>query len=188
MGCVVRFRTRLPRVSQLRYAVERNLKEFMNAAPLHLILVHFPIVLVPVGTFFLLISLFLRSNPVGRSALSLFILAGLLAVPAYLLGEGAEDIAKLVSEVKKHDIHEHEEAALFALISTSVLAVCSALFLFLKRGLSDYSVKPIVGILVLAIFAASTLILTGQRGGMIRHPEAFSANVTQKGESLNDGD
>ena len=149
----------------------------MNQAHLHIILVHFPIVLVPIGIPFLLYGLKAKNPSVSQAALWLFLFAALLGVPAYLLGEGAEDVVKKLGIADKHLIHEHEEAALFALIGVSILAALSLVTLVFRKIKNQLPHQLLYGILLIAVITAATLIQTGQRGGMIRHPEAFDLPV-----------
>jgi len=142
----------------------------MTDAQIHLMANHLPLAIPFIGVVVLIISFFIKSAVARRIGYVILVLGGLLTIPAFLTGEGAEEIAEHMG--KNHDlIHEHEESAeTFAYLSY-VLACISVTGLWMswkKHELEKY-VFPLVlaaGVL-LAIFA----VCTGESGGEISHPE-----------------
>ena len=130
----------------------------MNQAHLHLILVHVPIVLVPTGVAILVCGLFMKNITVQKTALSVFIIATLFTVAAFLLGEGAEHIAKKTAGIVKSTIETHSDAGDFALWITVALGLIS----------------------IVGIFSSLALARTAYLGGMIRHPEAYEQHTSEK--------
>ena len=94
----------------------------------------------------------------------------LLAIPAYVTGEPAEEIAEKLPGVSEQVIDPHEDAAKLALGATlAVGAVALAgLVAFRARALP---LAFSLGLLALAVVAAGTLGWTANLGGRIRHPE-----------------
>lgn len=98
----------------------------MNAAQIHLGLNHLPVVSMLIGALVLLAGHALRQPPVRMTALAILIFAGLSSVPTFLSGEPSEDLIEDRPGISKKMIHEHEEAADFAL-------TFSLIFLFLVQ-------------------------------------------------------
>lgn len=95
----------------------------MDAAYLHLLVNHFPIVLSVVGALAAVITLFTKHRTTWTFALGALVLAGLTVYPAVFTGEGAEEAMRNVWYVDRDVVHEHEEAAEFAMWATIVTGV-----------------------------------------------------------------
>lgn len=154
----------------------------MNAAHLHIILVHLPIVLIPTGAIMLTLALLKRSAPGVTIALVLLTCSAVLAVPPFLLGEGAEEIVEDLPGISKEMIEEHEEAAdvgFWLTVATGVLGAGS----LLAQRKGNPIVKRVTMATVVASYAASAALLNAaQEGGKIRHPEAY-ANLPEGSHS-----
>lgn len=143
----------------------------MNQAHLHITLVHIPVVLMPIGCIVLLVGARIRSRPVSVVALSLLAFAALVAVPASLLGEGAEEIIEHLPGVSEDLIEKHEEAADIAFWVTALGGLLSVLALgALQFGASWFGS---LSKLVIAVSLAASILLgyAAMQGGEIRHPE-----------------
>ncbi len=145
----------------------------MNDIQIHLIANHLPLALPFIGLLVLILSIAVKSRISRRIAYLLIALGGILTLPAFFSGEGAEEIAEQMH--KNHDlIHEHEEKAeLFAYINY-LLASLSAFGLWMswkKKEMEKY-----VFLLVLAgtIAVCVLAFCTGESGGEISHPEIHS--------------
>lgn len=146
----------------------------MNAAHLHIILVHLPIVLIPTGAIILTLSLLKRSSAGVSIALLLLVCATILAVPPFLLGEGAEEIVEDLPGISEDVIEEHEEAADIAFWLTIATGLLGAGSLTARR-MGKPTSNSLALATVLASYAASTALLyTANQGGKIRHPEAYA--------------
>lgn len=158
----------------------------INLAHMHLILVHFPIVLFPVALA-VLIAGKLFSNPsytkVG-SALVLF--AAIVLVAGYLTGEDAEEIVEHLAGVVESNIEHHEDAAIFGLIGGLISGVAAIGSLFLSAS----GIGRICGMLLIPLVAISSASLAwvGFQGGKIRHPEAYDNKVVASAEQEAQGD
>lgn len=159
----------------------------MNAAWLHLIINHFPVV----GTFMAFLVLLLgwlgKRSAVQKTALILFVFVGLIAIPVYLSGNGAEDIVEKFPGISEQAIEAHEDSAVITLIFIEVLAA-AALMGFALFGRRENLPKGFL--LVVAILAISVAILTAKTsdlGGKIRHPQEMGGNLPAGGEPEMEG-
>ena len=154
----------------------------MNAAHLHLILNHFPII----GTFMALLVLLLgwlgKKNAVQKTALILFVFVGLISVPVYLSGGGAEDIVEKFPGISEQAIEAHEESAVVTLIFIELLAV-AALMGFALFGRREKLPKEfLLFVAILGINVAVLAAKTSNLGGKIRHPQEMGGTLPAGGE------
>jgi len=141
-----------------------------NAAHLHLLVNHLPILLPVLGLTILIIGIVFKSEIVKRISLGMFIFSGIFAFMAFSTGEGAEEIAE---ELKRsHDlIHEHEEAAeTFALLSY-LLAFFSIVAFWFNWKKHPFSALASYIVMLLSVVVIYFSYPTGQTGGEITHPE-----------------
>jgi hypothetical protein len=150
----------------------------MNGAQLHLALNHLPVMATLIAACVLAAALLFKSDAVRRTALVLFVGAGLAAGAAFLTGEPAEEVVEDLPGIQKSLIHDHEEAAEAALIASGLLAVVALGTLLYERK------RTLPGLLVGAVLVG-TMGVSGAMGwaahlgGLIRHPEL--SNVTATG-------
>lgn len=142
-------------------------------AQIHLAFNHFPFVLTAVGAVFLLASWIPRLSGLRRSALLLLVLSGVLAVPTYFSGEGAEDVLRSHPDFPGTLIHNHEELAKFGFVLTLILAIAATALLWVERT------REVARIwyALLVVGALVVLVMLGRishLGGLISHPELRS--------------
>lgn len=143
----------------------------MNAAHLHVILNHIPIVGVPIGLALLLYGIIRGSTEVKRASLLVFIAMGFIAVPTFLSGQAAEDIVEHLPGVTHDVIENHETAGTVALgLTASLGGVALAALVWSFR---TAAVSSLVAVLLLlgAGGVSGWLAWTGNLGGKIRHTE-----------------
>ena len=143
----------------------------MTAAHLHLILNHLQVLGTAFGLGLSLFGLWRRSDELKTTALGVFVIVALAAVPVFLTGEPAEEEVELIPGVSKPVIEQHEAAAgapLTGVVVPGVAALAGLIFFHRGRLLPAwYSVS---------LFAAS-LIVSGlmawpaNLGGQVRHTE-----------------
>lgn len=154
----------------------------MEIAYLHLITNHIPIIGVPFALFILLIGLWRKNEALKQVSYLIFGILAIATVGVYFLGNGGEDFIEGLPGVSEAAIEEHEEFALFALLSvvfTGIVALFGFLrygglgFLFGKEAAEGSSAPSWLGlvVLVLGLVSAAMLGYTGRLGGVIRHPE-----------------
>ncbi|MBI3849934.1 MAG: hypothetical protein HY298_06540 [Verrucomicrobia bacterium] len=143
----------------------------MNATHLHLLLNHIPVLGTVFGLGLLVFALWQKSDELKKAALGAFLIVALLAVPAYLTGEPAEEVAKPLPGVSKPIIEQHEDAAVVAFTGIVVLGVGALVGLILfRRG----KVVPVwYGLVMLAasLTASGLMLWTANLGGQVRHTE-----------------
>lgn len=143
----------------------------MNGAQLHLALNHLPVV-----TSFLTLLLLLwawggKSTDLKKASLLFVLLGAIFAISAYLTGEPAEGVLKSLSSFPKDMVHEHEEAAEFALIFSccaALLALTSMCFAKSKQKISHYA---FIGAIILTGLSCAVYLRTAHLGGLIKHEE-----------------
>lgn len=143
----------------------------MNAAHLHLLINHLPILGILFGIFVLLAGILLNQTLIRRVALVGLIVAGVSALPANKTGEEAEEIVEHLDGVSHDLIHEHEEKAEAFLLVAIGLAILSALNLWTEMKSHPRNKLINYIILVVGIRAMVMAAGVGNSGGEIRHPE-----------------
>lgn len=146
----------------------------MNQAHLHLLFNHLPILGTLFGLLILMSGFLVRNNAVKRTALGIFVLSALCAIPAFLTGEGAEEMVESLPGVTENLVEAHADLADIFLWVVGGLGLLS-LFTFF----ADLKAQKIAPILYGITFAAAvgTMILAqqvGSTGGKIRHTEIRS--------------
>lgn len=144
----------------------------MNAAHLHLLINHLPILGAFLAVPLVVLALWRRHEPgTLYGAVFLVVAAGVGAVAADQTGDGAEESVEDLPGVSEHLIHEHEEAAEVAMVLALVTAAIGigAAVLTARAG----KVHPLAtGILLSATLATSAAMANvGWAGGQIRHTE-----------------
>lgn len=169
----------------------------MDAAHLHLLLNHAPVVGLVFSSLLLAYGLAIRSDEVTRAGFWALGLVGLAAVVVYLTGEPAEELVEGLPGFS-HDIMErHETAALWATSVTAAVGAAALGGLYVYR---DATVPRKVGVLmlVLSVVAIVPMGWAANLGGQVRHEEirgpaapgatADPAEGTEEGEDRRDGE
>ena len=160
----------------------------MNQAHLHLLFNHLPILGTLFGILILAGGYFLKNNTVKRTALGIFVLSALCAIPAYLTGEGAEEIVEGLPGVSENLMEAHEDLA-----NIFLWMVCALGLFSLATFYADFKSKKIAAPLyALTLVAAIGTMVFAQRvgssGGEIRHTEIRSgATATVGNENPGNG-
>lgn len=150
---------------------------FMNQTHLHLLITHLPIFGSILGGIVLAYGLWAKSDQTKLAAYILLIIASVGAGIAYATGEAAEETVERIAGVSEHLIEQHEEFAVFALISLIVLGVAALVGLLLTVRKSKWTGATAVAVLFISITSFGLVARTGYLGGQIRHTEVH-ANST----------
>ena len=153
----------------------------MNAAQIHLMLNHLPVIGALFATVILAAGLLWRNALLQRLALGTLVVVALAAIPVYLSGEPAEEIIEHAAGVEKSVVKTHEDMAQVALIAVEVIGLVAlvALVLYRRRAMAT----SFAAVLLIAMFALSgTLAWTAHLGGQIRHPELRGAVTAVEAE------
>lgn len=161
----------------------------MNQAHLHLLLNHLPILGVLFGLLVLISGLLLNNQAVKQTALGLFVLAAICAIPAYLTGEGAEELVENLPGVTETLIERHEERANFFLGIVGGLGILSLITWY--AGAKQHKAAAVLYAFTLVVALSSMALAqqVGVSGGEIRHTEirstaAAAANGPQQNGSF----
>lgn len=145
----------------------------MNWVYLHLITNHIPVVLAGLGVAAIIAALVTRKRVVWIYALATLTLSGLSVYPVFFAGSNAEDVVEDHDRNARRTIHDHEEAAdwaLWMILGTGAIAAYG-----LYRMRKERELLPPVWLRVLvtvgSLFAASSVAKTSLDGGKIRHAE-----------------
>jgi hypothetical protein len=142
----------------------------MSIVHLHLLLNHFPIVGAVLGAMLIALAWLRRSTDLGKAAMGLFVLLGVLSIAVFLTGEPAEEAVEALRGISESMIERHEDAALFATIGMTVAGVLSLVGLGVFRGrpLPRWVMPAMFG---MSLGAAGLMGYAANIGGMIRHTE-----------------
>ena len=143
----------------------------MNPTHLHLLLNHAPVFGTIFGLALLAFALWRKSEELKNTALGVFVVFTLLAVPVYLTGEPAEHAVKLLPGISKPIIEKHEDAAAIAFTGIVVLGVVALAGLLLFRRTKIMPVWFSLIMLAAALIVGGLMAWTANLGGQIRHPE-----------------
>lgn len=159
----------------------------LNAAHLHLLLNHVPILGAVAAALLLTLALFVRRQVLTKAALWFLAVGGIVAVPVYFSGEEAEDIVEELGAAHAV-IESHEEAALLTLIALGVLGLLAVGFLWWTSH--QYEVpRWVTGTMwILATIGAVLAARTAYLGGQIRHTEIRPPEVRQQLEEASVGE
>lgn len=162
----------------------------MNQTHIHLLITHLPIFGSILGGLVLAHGLWTNSNQTKIAAYNLFIISAIGAGIAYLTGEAAEETVENIQGVLEATIKQHEEFALFALISLIILGLTSIVGLFITLKNLPLTRTVAFIILFISLISFGLVARTGYLGGQIRHTEiASSANLSPMlNEKNNDND
>jgi hypothetical protein len=143
----------------------------MSGVHLHLLLNHIP-VLGTIGALLLLIfALWSKSADIRRAAMGGFVLIALLTIPVYMTGDAAKDAVRGLPGVTRPLVQEHEDAALFAMISASLTGVIALFAMFMEKRRPQMARPLTIAVLIVALWSTSVLVRVSYLGGLVRHTE-----------------
>ena len=146
----------------------------MNQAHLHLLFNHLPILGTLFGLLILTGGFIVKNYAVKRTALGIFVLSAVCAIPAFLSGGGAEEMVESLPGVTEIAVEAHADLADIFLWVVGALGVLSLVTFF--TDLKAPKMSPILYGITFAV-AVGTMILAqqvGSTGGKIRHTEIRS--------------
>jgi len=149
----------------------------MNQTHIHLLITHLPIFGSILGGLVLLHGIGVRSNQTKIAAYYIFLLSSIGAGIAYFTGEAAEETVENIQGVVEASIKQHEEFALFALISLIILGVTALIGLFLTWRNSALTRTVAFIILFISFLSFVIVARTGYLGGQIRHSEITNGTI-----------
>ncbi len=146
----------------------------MNAAHLHLMLNHVPVLAIPFGIAVLAWAMWRQRPEFARLAMTVFLLSAVATIPTYLTGEPAEEAIEGVAGTIEPWVEAHEEAAIVSLVLGEALGVLALVGLWRGRATAVPARPMLAASLALAVVTAGSLAYTANLGGRIRHTELRS--------------
>jgi hypothetical protein len=153
----------------------------MNAAHLHLLLTHLPVVGAVLVVPLLAAGLLTRCPAVRRIALAAVVVVALLGLPTYFTGEGAEDAVDGLPGVSEAVVERHEDAAGRSLVALEAAGALALLGLAATARARRVPAWIVAGTLLVSLVSAGLLGWTASLGGQIRHTEIRADAVASAG-------
>lgn len=142
----------------------------MSPTHLHLMINHLPLFGSAIAVVLLAWALLARSRDLTRAALILTLVCGVGAYLSHWSGDEAEEQVEDLPWAQRELIHEHEEAADWALWLLAAAGVASAVGLVRMRKGADARMETMI-VLGLVLFGFAATAKTALDGGKIRHEE-----------------
>src|SRR5580658_2446384 len=150
----------------------------MDLTHIHLLLNHFPSIGYIIGGGLFVLSLITKSDDLKRASLVVLLGIALIAIPAYMSGNGAADHIKSLPGVSKSLIETHEGAALVAMGFMLLTGAFAWLGLWQFRRLARVPRWNLAVIGVLTLVSLGLMIRVSNLGGEIRHEEIRGVQET----------
>ena len=158
----------------------------MSQVHLHLLITHLPIFGALLGAFVLGYGIWSKSDHTKIAAYFLFIISAIGTGIAYLTGEGAEEAVENLPGVAESIIGQHEEFAMYALVSLIVLGIASLMAIYVTIKKSSFAKTASVLTLFISLVSFALIARTGYLGGQIRHTETTTGVVMPNGGGENE--
>jgi DMSO reductase anchor subunit len=145
---------------------------------------HVPVLGTIFGLALLAFALVRKDQGAAKTALGVFVIAALLAVPVYLTGEPSEEVVESLPGVSESFIERHEEAAGAALAGIVLLGLGAVAGLLRYRRETAVPAWFTSVMLTASLVAGGLMLRTANLGGQIRHSEirADSSPPAARGE------
>ncbi|MBL7767207.1 MAG: hypothetical protein JNJ58_14000 [Chitinophagaceae bacterium] len=137
----------------------------MNLTHLHLLLNHFPIIGTLIGGTILLWGIIRKQIHIQQLGSLIVLVMAILAIPVFLTGEPAEESVEHLAGISERMIHEHEEAAEFAIWVMEAAGLLALISFIVKWDKIHFIV------LLVTVLSFVAMARTGYLGGQIRHTE-----------------
>jgi uncharacterized membrane protein len=144
----------------------------INAAHLHIILNHFPVIGSAIAIFVLLIGIVKKSDDVKKVSVLILVLTAFVTIPVYLSGEDAEEMIEgNYEDVDEEYIHAHEDFALYSFIAMNIAGAIALISMFLHKKPKTLPNSFAYFLLAVLIVVNGMMAYTANLGGKIHHPE-----------------
>ena len=150
----------------------------LNLAHIHLLLNHFPIIGTIFGLGLFLVSFVEKNHDLRRASYIIFAAVGLLAIPAFLTGFGAQVMLSGRPAVSDLLIQRHEGSAMLSVCFLEITGALAIAGLWQTHRSSRPANWNVFAVLLFALLTMVLVSRTGNTGGEIGHPEVFGGNGT----------
>lgn len=151
----------------------------MNAAHLHLMTNHIPVIGIPLAVLVLIYGLVRKQEAVEQVGLGLLVLVALGTIPAYLSGDPAHELVEHEPGVRHALVHEHEEAADFGFFFAEAIGVGALAVLVTRKKYPKLAHRTSVATAVVGVFTFFVIARVALLGGDIRHVEIRTDALTR---------
>jgi len=151
----------------------------MNWAYLHVIINHFPIVGVIIGTLILIAGMVFKNEGIKISWLGTIVFAALAAVVVDLTGDPARETVRGMPDIVLSLISRHENMAvisLFIIIPAGLMAAVTLYSIWKKVKAVRFL---LIMTLIISLISCAAMGYVGRTGGQIRHTE-FRNDATKQ--------
>jgi hypothetical protein len=139
---------------------------------------------MPGCALLLLAGLLRRSRDLVQAGFAALVLTALITVPVFRTGGPAARVVRELPGVVRAQIGEHDEAADFGLWSAELLGALGLVGLWLARRPSGAPGGFTVVVLLAAVWSSTVFGRVAHLGGLIRHPEISSTEVSPPSASV----
>lgn len=151
----------------------------MDWAYFHIVINHFPIVGVIVGTLLLISGLVFKNEGVNLAGSGTIVFSSLTAILAYLTGSPAERTAKKIPDIVESLVSLHENIAtvsMYLIVPAGLIAAVTFYSIWKKEKAAQFL---LIFTIALSIIASGAMLYVGRTGGQIRHTEFRTESSTQ---------
>lgn len=156
----------------------------MNAAHLHLILNHVPVITTFFSVILIIWGYWSDKRDIINIAFWGFIIAAASTIPVFLSGSAAEEIVENMPGVSENVIGIHEEMAEIALWVSVIMGLLAFAGLYMEIRMSKYIKQFLMIYVLFCVITTGLLSYTGYLGGHIRHPEIAGVSQTQNSNQI----
>jgi hypothetical protein len=143
-----------------------------NAPELHLLVNHLSVFAAPIALGIFVAGWVIRDRSVENTGLAVFLFSAIGAFASDETGEAAAKFVKALPDFQRNLIHQHAEAADWAVVMCYAAGALALLLLWMSWTGRQRFVNAIKGVLtVVALLAIAALARTAHLGGLIRHSE-----------------
>lgn len=147
----------------------------MNAAHIHLLLNHVPVLGAVFGLLVLGYGYARGSRDVMKAGLGLLVIVGITGGLVYLTGEPAEELVEDLAGVSEAVLERHEAAALWATIGAGLVGLVALVGLVRWRA-AEFPRRYAGAVLSLTLGLTGLMGWTANLGGQVRHAEIRSGS------------
>jgi hypothetical protein len=145
----------------------------LNAAHMHLVMNHVPVIMFPAGLLLFVYALITEDDKIRRLTMGIFVLVALATIPVYVTGLKADHLLQGVPGVYDPAVDIHRDAAFKSMIVAEILGAFCLVVLMASPKTTPLP-KWTQGVALALIFiVAGLMTYTSYLGGHIRHPETF---------------
>lgn len=149
-----------------------------DAAHLHLMLNHFPIIGTLIGGVLMAYALLRSDRSLQKVVLVMWVVLAAMTPAVMKTGEEAEEKAEHTAGISEDVIHEHEEAAEVSHWLMVTLGLASLITLLTGDKIGSSRNKTLFTF-VTSLVVIAAMIRTGYLGGQIRHSKSAGATVIE---------